>query len=159
MYRLLLLFQLLFLNFTFLAIALPDLKDDPVYRPISSRSYEAAFGIKRRAEEMFSDLEPKTQAELVYGRQGEDDKLLLANMKLYASNGMNIVLMERFDHLTRSVDCSGLDGLMSLSFRSRDAFSRALGAWKFINDEEDTNFLLIANHEDCSSADKRQPYM
>lgn len=159
MRKFLLLFRLLFLKSALLALASPEPKDDSIYRPISSRNYEAAFGIKRRAEEMFSDLEPSTQAELVYGRHEEGDKLLLANMKLYASNGLNIVLMERFDHLTRSVDCNGLDGLMSLSFKTREGFRRALGAWSFINDEEDANFLLIADHEDCSPSDQRQPYM
>lgn len=159
MRKFLLLFRLIILESALLVLASPEPKNDPVYRPISSRNYEAAFGIKRRAEEKFSGLEPSDQAELVYGRPEEDDKLLLAHMKLYASNGLNIVLMERFDHLTRSVDCNGLDGLMSLSFKTKDAFGRALGAWSFINDEEDSRFLLIADHEDCSPSDQRQPYM
>lgn len=94
----------------------------------------------------------------MYGQYGNDEQLLLADMKLHASNGLDIVLLERFDHLTSSVDCYGDDGLMSLTFRSKDVFDRARKAWGFVN-REDTNFLLIANHEACSSEDQRQPYM
>lgn len=159
MLKLSLIIQFFFLKSAFLSLAFSETSHDSIYRPISIRNYEAAFGIKRRAEEKFSDLEPKTQAELIYGRPGDAEKLLLAHMKLHASNGLNIVLMERFDHLTKSVDCNGLDGLISLTFKSRDAYDSALDAWSFINEDEDTKFLLIADHEDCSPANQRQPYM
>ena len=85
--------------------------------------------------------------------------MLIAHMRLHASDGMNIVLMERFEHLTKYVDCHGQDGLLSLTFKSKAAFDRALKAWSFVNEAEEIKFLLITNHEDCSPSDQRRPYM
>ena len=38
--------------------------------PINLRHYEAAAGLRRRDEEDFSDLDPHTQSQLIYGRPG-----------------------------------------------------------------------------------------
>ncbi len=38
--------------------------------PISVRHYEAATGLRRRDDEDFSDLDPNTQSQLIYGRPG-----------------------------------------------------------------------------------------
>lgn len=130
-----------------------------VFLPVNIRDYEASFGIYRRADEEVLDMQPSSHVELIYGRAGEDQQLLLAHMKLHAMNGRNIVLMERFDHLTESVDCHGQDGTLSLTFKSKAAFERACEAWNFINDAEEIQFLLITNHEDCSPIDQRRPYM
>lgn len=141
------------------ACAAPDVSDDVVYKPINLRDYEATFGIQRRTEEDLLDFRPNSHAELIYGRAGKDQQLLLANMKLHASDGLDIVLMERFEHLTESVDCHGQDGSLSLTFKSKVAFNRAIEAWGFINEAEEIRFLLITNHDDCSPSDQRQPYM
>jgi len=85
--------------------------------------------------------------------------LILANMTLYADDGLQIVLMERFEGLTKSVDCKGDDGTMSLTFNSNDAFQYALKTWDFINQSEEKKFLLIANHNGCGPNDQRQPYL
>ena len=80
-------------------------------------------------------------------------------MTLHASNGMNIVTMERFEGLTKEVDCKGDDGLMSLTFISEQTFDYALKSWNFINEAKTNRFLLIANHDGCGPDDERQPYM
>ena len=80
-------------------------------------------------------------------------------MTLYAEDGLQIVLMERFDSLTKSVDCKGDDGTMSLTFDSQAAFDYAKKVWGFINQSEEQKFLLIANHEGCGPDDERQPYL
>lgn len=80
-------------------------------------------------------------------------------MNLHASDGLNIVMMERFEGLTKSVDCKGDDGTMSLTFKSETAFNRALKTWNFINSAVEKKFLLIANHDGCGPDDQRQPYM
>lgn len=152
-------FLLVLVAFALPVCSFPEANKGSLYRPIHIRDYEAAVGLHRREEEMIFDLEPKTEAQLIYGRHRDDGKLLLANMKLLASNGTSIVLLERFDHLTQFVDCHGEDGFVSLKFISWDVYHRALAGWSFINDDEDAKFLLIANHEDCSSADQRQPYL
>lgn len=126
--------------------------------PINVQDWEE-IGIQRRAAEDFSDLNPKTQEQLIYGSPGDDGQLLVANMTLHAPNGMDIVLMERFEPLTKSVDCNGDDGSMSLTFKSEAAFSHALKTWSFINDAEENQFLLIANHDGCGRIDERQPYL
>ena len=80
-------------------------------------------------------------------------------MTLYAPDGLLLVMMERFEPLTSSVDCNGTDGMMSLKFSSQDAYEYALKEWSYINDSDDGKFLLIANHESCSDSDRRTPYM
>ncbi|KAL8766266.1 MAG: hypothetical protein Q9194_006308 [Teloschistes cf. exilis] len=128
-------------------------------KPINVLDFEAATGIQRRAAEDFSHLDPTTQAELIYGRSGKDGQLLLANMTLYAPDGLQIVMMERFEPLTSAVDCKGDDGHMSLTFKSKDAFKHALDTWTFINQAPEKKFLLIANHDGCGPDDERQPYL
>ena len=80
-------------------------------------------------------------------------------MTLYASDGLEMVLMERFDGLMSSVECNDHDGIISLIFSSQDAFNHALQQWSFINDADDGKFLLIANHDGCGPNDQRQPYL
>ena len=70
-----------------------------------------------------------------------------------------MVMMERFEGLTSSVDCKGDDGLMSLTFASADAFNYALQQWQYINENDNGRFLLIANHDGCGPDDRRQPYL
>lgn len=79
-------------------------------------------------------------------------------MILHASDGLNIVLMEKFEGFTKTVDCKGDDGLMCLNFTSEKAFDYALQTWNFINEADDKRFLLIANHDGCGPDDERQPY-
>lgn len=83
----------------------------------------------------------------------------MANMTLYAPNGMLMVLLEHFDHLTSTIDCQGDDGTMSLTFKSNQAYQYALKAWGYINDNADDKFLLIANHQGCGPDEERQAYM
>ena len=86
-------------------------------------------------------------------------QLLLANMTLYAEDGLEIVLMERFEGLTSAVDCKGDDGTMSLTFSSQGAYKYALKQWDFINKSDNGTFLLIANHDGCGPDGERQPYL
>lgn len=80
-------------------------------------------------------------------------------MNLHAPNGLNIVMMEKFEGLTKSVDCKGDDGTMSLTFKSKAAFKYALNTWNYVNEATEKKFLLIANHDGCGPDDERQPYM
>lgn len=89
----------------------------------------------------------------------ENGSLIFANMTLYAPNGMLMVLLERFDHLTTAIDCKGDDGTMSLTFNSRNAYQYALQAWRYINAKADDRFLLVANHQGCGPDEARQAYM
>ncbi|KAL8669848.1 MAG: hypothetical protein Q9168_005577 [Polycauliona sp. 1 TL-2023] len=128
-------------------------------KPININDFETATGIRRRAAEDFSHLDPSTQAQLIYGRPGNDGQLLLANMTLFAPDGLQIVMMERFEPMTSAVDCKGDDGEMSLTFKSKDVFDHALNTWSFIKKDKSERFLLIANHDGCGPDDERQPYL
>ena len=79
-------------------------------------------------------------------------------MTLYASDGLEMVMMERFEGLTSAVDCQGDDGTISLTFSSQPAFEYALHEWTFINKADNGTFLLIANHDGCGPDDERQAY-
>ncbi|KAL9039897.1 MAG: hypothetical protein Q9180_002252 [Flavoplaca navasiana] len=126
--------------------------------PIHLRDYESAIGLHRRAEDDFSQLDLRSQEQLIYGRPGEDGQLLFANMTLYAPSGLPIILMERFEGLTSAVDCKGDDGTMSLTFTSKGAYDYALNIWSRINEKDAEQFLLIANHDGCGPVNERQPY-
>lgn len=79
-------------------------------------------------------------------------------MTLHAPDGLEIVLMEKFEGLTKKVDCNGDDGSLSLTFKSKDAFDQAVKKWNFINQGTDRNFILIANHDGCGPDAERQAY-
>ncbi len=128
-------------------------------RPIRIGNHEATIGLQSRSSEAFSNLDLQTQSELIYGSPGDGGQLLLANMTLYAPDGLLMIMLERFEGLTTAVDCKGDDGIMSLTFSSQDAFNHALQEWSYINKNDDGQFLLMANHEGCGPDDQRQPYL
>ena len=128
-------------------------------RPFRTSHYEAAFGIQRRSYEHHLDLEPKGQVELFWGEGNDDGSLAVANITLTAPPGLPIVLLERFESLTKYVDCNGDDGHMSLTFKSEDAFQHSLKAWDFVNEAEHHRFMVVANHDGCGRESQRQPYM
>lgn len=127
--------------------------------PIRISEYEATNGLQRRSSNDFSSLDLQTQSELIYGSPGDAGRLLLANMTLYAPDGLLMIMMEHFEGITSSVDCAGDEGTMSLTFSSQDAFNYALKEWSFINEHDDERFLLIANYNGCGPDYQRQPYL
>ena len=129
-----------------------------ILQPLGFNYYEAAFGIQRRSNSRHLDLGPKSQVELFYGQGNDDGTLSVANITLDAPSGLHIVLLERFEPLTQYVDCNGDDGHMSLTFKSEDAFRRALNAWSFVNNGI-KKFMVITNHDGCGAKYQRQSYM
>jgi hypothetical protein len=130
----------------------------PVLQPINVDAYESAVGLRPRAVTDFERLDPKTQAQLVYGTPGNDGNILLANMTLYAPEGKLLVSMESFEGLTSAVDCNGDDGQLSLTFNNKDAFDYAIDKWNYINEDANEKFILIANHDGCGPDGERQAY-
>lgn len=129
-----------------------------VLKPINSDTFKSASNLQVRDAVDFSRLDLVSQAELIFGAPGDNGNVLLANMTLYAPDGQQIVMMESFEGLTSAVDCKGDDGVMSLTFTSKDAFNAALGKWSVINERVEDSFLLIANHDGCGPDDQRQAY-
>lgn len=117
------------------------------------------MGLQRRDFGDLSLLNPQNQSELVYGSPDQNDRLLLANMTLYAPDGLPIVLLERFEELNVSVKCQDDAGVLSLTFGSTDAFDYAQKQWGYVNEADDGKFLFITNKDGCGPDDQRQPYV
>lgn len=129
------------------------------YMPIHLSDWEDATGIQRRDNIHLDKFEPTWRAEMMYGYPADENKLLYGNWTLNAPPGLRIVMLEQFNHLTETVDCKDDRGHISLTFKSKDAFDRALGAWSFVNRKSENRFLLISNHAGCGPEDGRHPYM
>lgn len=136
----------------------PTAGGPPVLVPINLDAYESAVGLYPRDVADFSRLDPKSQAQLVYGTPGNDGSILLANLTLYAPDGKLLVSMESFEGLTSAVDCDGDDGQLSITFTNKNAFEYALDKWSFIHEDDEKEFLLIANHDGCGPQGERQAY-
>ena len=80
-------------------------------------------------------------------------------MKAYAPDGLRTASMELFEPLTTSVDCNADDGIVSLTFVSKEAFDYAVRHWAWINNVDDDKFILIMNHDGCGPDKERQAYM
>ena len=159
--------------------------DDAVYRPINVLKSKGT--IEARDGSLLENLDPSDRARMAFGRlEGNiprkaiylapllfrpspfsgvdnsrisgDSDLHLADMTLFADPELPIVMMEAFEGLTSDVDCQGADGQMSLTFKSADVFNYAINSWKFIHEDTDRNFLLIANHDGCGPKGERQAY-
>ncbi|CAF9942270.1 MAG: hypothetical protein ALECFALPRED_009642 [Alectoria fallacina] len=137
----------------------PPPQQGTVLHPINIADYEASMGLQRRDSNDLSTLDPQTQSELLYGSPGDNGQLLLANMTLYAPDGLPIVLLERFELLNVSVKCQDDEGVLSLVFASEDAFDYAVKQWGYVNEADDGKFLLIANKDGCGIDGQRQPYI
>lgn len=131
---------------------------DTFLKPIKLDTFRSAANLHVRDAVDFTRLDLASQAELIFGAPGDNGNILLANMTLYAPDGQQIVMMECFEGLTTAVDCNGDDGLMSLTFKSEDAFNAAVQKWSHINEKDEDSFLLIANHDGCGPEDQRQAY-
>lgn len=131
----------------------------PVLYPIHPDTYHSAVGLRVRDVTDFSRLDPTQQAQLIYGSPGDAGTILLANMTLYAPDDTTpILLLESFDGLTKAVDCNDDDGVLSVSFNDRDAYTYAMGKWSYINEDAEQTFLLIANNAGCGPDEQRAVY-
>lgn len=129
-----------------------------VLKPVRLDHFE---GIQRRdIEEDYSRLDLSQQAFMIYAAQEEGGEgVMMANMTLFAPNGVPVIMMERFEGLTKAVDCSiEKDGFVGLTLKDQKGFDHAREAWDWINDGENDEFILITDHEGCSPGDQRKGY-
>ncbi|WEW60999.1 hypothetical protein PRK78_006488 [Emydomyces testavorans] len=127
-------------------------------RPLKRSDLEPPDSRQARTLPEFSSFKPLQDANMLFGGLAEPGKLFLANMTLYAPENLPIVMMEAFEGLTSAVDCMGDDGEMSLTFKSKMAYEHALRMWSYINAKEETEFVMIANHDSCGPKGQRQGY-
>ena len=127
-------------------------------RPLRFHEYESTMGIRRRTAEQYDHLMPKSQVILLYTLHGPEN-FRLGNMTLEASNYRPMVLLERIESLIDSLDCDIESSRLRLRLKSELAFKRAVQAWSFVNAEESSQFLLLADHDHCKGDINRQPFL
>lgn len=79
----------------------------------------------------------------------------MANLTIIMQDGRQLVSMERFEPMTTRVRCGEK---MVLEFASKEALEHAVVAWNWVNDEKESSFVMVANHEGCGSREERVPY-
>lgn len=118
-------------------------------------------GVHRRdIEKDYQRLDLAQEAFMVYAAKGEENKeVMMANMTLFAPGGVPIILMERFEGLTKEVDCSiEQDGSIGLTLLDQKGFEYAKNAWDWINAGDDDEFIMVTDHEGCAPGDERKAY-
>lgn len=85
----------------------------------------------------------------------DGEQHIMANMTIIMQDGRQLVSMERFEPMTKRVRCGEK---MMLEFVSRDALEYAVKAWNWVNDEKESSFVMVANHEGCGVRRERVPY-
>lgn len=129
------------------------------YFPIHFEHWESINGFERRDVIHPDVFHPAGQAELMYVYPKDESSMHFGNWTIIAPPDLRIILLERLESVTKSVDCHRDDGHMSLSFRSREFFQNAWDAWKFVNHKSELKFLMITNHAGCGVEHERHPYM
>ena len=160
----------------------PPSQPGTTLHPIKPADYEASMGIERRASNDLSTINPRNYTYLMYGNtkgtssasyisllinikppnerpSDTSQQLVLANLTLHAQDGLPIVALEHFEHLTDDVDCRGDEGRLDLTFGSKDAFEYARVQWAFVNKGVEGRFLLVVNEEGCGGVGERQAYV
>ena len=69
----------------------------------------------------------------------------------------NILAMEKFDGLLKSVKCE--DNLLTLIFEDDAAFAYAQKVWDWVNGADNHTFLMVAGKGDCGDNPYRIPYL
>ncbi|KAF8424852.1 hypothetical protein EV426DRAFT_701116 [Tirmania nivea] len=119
------------------------------------------YGVRRRdTEKDYQRLDLAQEAFMVYAAQEEESKgVMMANMTLFAPGGVPVIMMERFEGLTKAVDCSiDQDGFIGLTLLDRGGFEYAKNAWDWINAADDDEFIMVTDHEGCAPGDERKAY-
>ena len=67
--------------------------------------------------------------------------------------------MNLFNHLTSAIDCDDSDGIMSITLKNRKYFDYAMSKWSYINNDATSQFLMIADSENCTDDQQKTPYL
>lgn len=71
----------------------------------------------------------------------------------------NILNMERFDKILKSIKCDKGSGSMVLTFDDADGFAYAQKVWDWVNGADDHAFVMVAGKGDCGWNDDRVPFL
>ncbi|KAL4920934.1 hypothetical protein BDW62DRAFT_220369 [Aspergillus aurantiobrunneus] len=82
----------------------------------------------------------------------------LANLTVdVGDDEANIVSMEKFRHLLKSVDCA--DNGMVVEFDDTRAFGYTQRGWQWVNDDDDRKLILITGKQHCGWNTHRMPFV
>lgn len=82
---------------------------------------------------------------------------MLANFTVYMpGDAENIVTMERFYGMLKSVNCTEQE--MTLAFKDDATFAYAQRVWDWVNGAENHTFVMVAGVGDCEWNRRRQPF-
>ena len=82
----------------------------------------------------------------------------LANLTVdVGDDEANIVSMERFRHLLKSIDCTPHG--MTVEFENSRAFGYTQRGWQWVNDDDDRQLILIAGSKGCGWNAHRTPFV
>lgn len=94
--------------------------------------------------------------QLILLCQGPSDAVL-ANFTVYMPGELeNIVTMERFYGMLKSVNCTDHD--MTLTFNDDATFAYAQRLWDWVNGADNHTFVMVAGVGDCEWNRYRQPF-
>ncbi|KAF2803267.1 uncharacterized protein BDZ99DRAFT_399767 [Mytilinidion resinicola] len=84
---------------------------------------------------------------------------VLANFTVYApGKNENILSMEKFHGMLKSVDCTANNSL-SLTFKDDATFAYAQKVWDWVNGADNHTFIMVAGVGDCGSNTRRLPFV
>ncbi|RPB29170.1 hypothetical protein L211DRAFT_817495 [Terfezia boudieri ATCC MYA-4762] len=118
-------------------------------------------GVRRRdTEKDYQRLDLAQEAFMIYAaHEAENKGVMMANMTLFAPGGVPVILMERFEGLTKAVDCSiEKDGSIGLTLLDQKGFEYAKKAWDWINAADNDEFIMVTDHEGCAPGNERKAY-
>ena len=71
----------------------------------------------------------------------------------------NIVSMQRFQGMTKSVTCRNNTNSMEIAFQNDKTFQCAKNLWDWVNGADNHTFVMVAGTGDCGWNDRRVPFI
>lgn len=82
----------------------------------------------------------------------------LANLTVdVGDDEANIVSMEKFRHMLKSVECT--DNGMAVDFKDERSFGYTQRGWQWVNDDDDRKLILITGKQHCGWNPHRMPFV
>ncbi|KAF3028663.1 hypothetical protein E8E15_010708 [Penicillium rubens] len=93
-----------------------------------------------------------------YWSASQNGHKTLANLTVdVGDDEANIVSMEKFGHLLKSVDCT--DNGMVVEFEDTRAFGYTQRGWQWVNDDDDRKLILVMGSKQCGWNSHRTPFI
>ncbi|KAJ5466227.1 hypothetical protein N7530_010014 [Penicillium desertorum] len=93
-----------------------------------------------------------------YWSASQNGHKTLANLTVdVGDDEANIVSMEKFRHLLKSVDCT--DNGMVVEFEDTRAFGYTQRGWQWVNDDDDRKLILVMGSKQCGWNSHRTPFI